>query len=147
MMPLQNTCTKIMVAAVSKSAGATATGYVDTLGFREAAIDIELDSQASTTSNPSVLKLSESEDTVVSNATDITKFVGDATDGFTVGPADSVTPYITRLNVDLRGKHKRYLHITINPTGTTGLVSVRATLGKAGDSTVARAGMKQVVDA
>ena len=145
MMPLQNTATKVMIAAISKSSGATATGYVDTRGWDEVAVDIQMDSQASTTSNPSLLSLTESEDTVVSNASAISAFTGDATNGFTVGPADSVLPYITRLNVDLRGR-KRYLHLTINPTGTTGIVSAHAVLGKAGDSTISRAAIKQVVD-
>lgn len=145
MMHLQNTVTKVVVAAVSKSAASTATGYVDTLGFSECAIDVQLDSQASTTSNPSVMKIAESEDTVVSNAVDITGLVGDATDGYTVAAANSSAPYITRFNISLKAR-KRYLHITINPTGTTGIVAVHATLGRPKDSTVARAAMQQVVD-
>lgn len=145
MMRLQNTATKVMVAAVSKSAGSTATGYVDTLGFSECAIDVQMDSQASTTSNPSVMKITESEDTVVGNSTAIVGLEGDATDGYTIAAANSSAPYITRFNISLKAR-KRYLHITINPTGTTGLVSVQATLSRAKDSTVARALMQQVVD-
>jgi len=145
MMRLQNAVSRVMVAAVSKSAGATATGYVDTLGFGECAIDVELDSQAATSNNPTVLKVIESEDTVWSNATAITGLEGDATDGFTIGPADSVNPYITRINIKL-GPRKRYLHVFVNPLGTTGIFSARAILARARDSTIGRASMKQVVD-
>ena len=145
MMRLQNTATKVLIAGVSKSSGSTATGYVDTLSFSECAIDVQLDSQASTTSNPSVFKVTESEDTVVGNSTAITGLEGDATDGFTIAAADSVNPYITRINIKL-GPRKRYLHLTINPTGTTGVIAANAVLGRAKDSTIARSKMTQVVD-
>jgi len=145
MIHLQNTATRVMIASISKSAGATATGYVDTLGFGSVAIDVQMDSQAAVTSNPNVFNITESEDTVVSNATAITGLTGDATDGFVVGPAHSVSPYITRFNINLPGR-KRYLHLTMNMIGTTGLVSATAILGRASESTVARASIKQVVD-
>jgi len=145
MIHMQNSASKVMIAAVSKSAGATATGYVDTRGFGSVSIDVQLDSQAATSNNPTLMNITESEDTVVSNATAITGLTGDATDGFAVAAADSVSPYITRFNINLPGR-KRYLHLTINPLGTAGIVSAHATLSRASDSTVARAVMKQVVD-
>ena len=145
MIHMQNSASKVMIAGVSKSAGSTATGYVDTRGFGSVAIDVELDSQAATSNNPTLFNITESEDTVVSNATAITGLTGDATDGFVVGPADSVTPYITRFNINLPGR-KRYLHLTINPLGTAGIVDAKAVLSRASDSTAARALIKQVVD-
>jgi hypothetical protein len=145
MIHIQNTASKVMIAGVSKSAGSTATGFVDTLGFGAVSIDVHLDSQAATSNNPTLFNITESVDTVVSNATAITGLTGDATDGFVVGPADSVVPYITRFNISTLGR-KRYLHLTINPLGTAGVVTANAVLSRAGDSTVARALIKQVVD-
>ena len=145
MIHMQNTASKVMIAGVSKSAGSTATGYVDTRGFGSVAIDVHLDSQAATSNNPTLFNITESEDTVVSNATSITGLTGDATDGFAIAAADSVSPYITRFNINTPGR-KRYLHLTINPLGTAGVVTVNAVLSRAGNSTEARALMKQVVD-
>ena len=59
MMPLQNTATFVAIKPQSVTSGATASGYVDCLGYSEAAVDVALDSQSSTTSNPSVLKIME----------------------------------------------------------------------------------------
>lgn len=143
MMPLQNTATKVVIAGVSVSAAATVTGVVDTLGFDECAIDVELDSQAATSNNPTTMKLSESDD--LTTYADIAAFTGDATDGFAISAISSTAVNVTRMNVDLRAR-KRYLKVTVAPLGTTGVISVRATLGKAGDSTIARAAMQQVVD-
>ena len=92
MIHMQNSATRVMIAAISKSAGSTATGFVDTRGFGSCAIDVQLDSQAATSNNPTLFNITESEDTVVSNATAITGLTGDATDGFVVAPANSVAP-------------------------------------------------------
>jgi len=142
MMPLQNTATKIAITPQSLSAAGTASGWVDTLGYDEAAVDHILDSQAATATNPVVLKLGEGETTTA--FTDITRFVGDATDGFTI-PATQTTPGVTRLNVDLRAR-KRYLNVSITHGGTAALQCAVVTLGKAGDSTVARGQMAGVFD-
>ncbi|MCR4338849.1 MAG: hypothetical protein NUW01_03065 [Gemmatimonadaceae bacterium] len=142
MMPLQNTCTKVIITPQSLSAAGTATEYVDTLGYDEAAIDFIMDSQAATTSNPAVLKLGEGDTSTA--ATDITAFVGDATDGYTI-PATQTTPGVTRLNVDLRAR-KRYLALTVTVGDVACLVCAVGTFGKAADSTTARAGMAGVAD-
>jgi hypothetical protein len=144
MMPLQNTATKVAIKPQSVTSGATATGIVDTLGYEEAAVDVALDSQASTTSNPSVLKLQESISTDASNFADITAFVGDATDGFTIPPAGSAAT-IVRMNVDLRAR-KRYLRVVVSPDGAAQQLGSVVTLGKAKDSTIARGQMSGVVD-
>lgn len=145
MMPLQNTATKVAIKPQSVTSGATATGIVDTLGYAEAAVDFILDSQASTTSNPSVLKLQEGATTDATAFADITGLVGDATNGFTI-PAAGASATIVRLNVDLRAR-KRYLRAVVSPDGATQLLAAVATLGKAKDSTVARAEMSGVKDA
>lgn len=145
MFPLQNTATFVAIKPQSVTSGATASVYVDCLGYSEAAVDVLLDSQASTTSNPSVLKLSEADVTNSSSFADITAFVGDGASGFVVPAAGSAAPTVVRLNVDLR-KRKRYLKVTVSPDGATQLIGAAVTLGKAGDSTLARAGMSLVVD-
>ena len=145
MMPLQNTATKVAIKPQSVTSGATASGYVDCLGYDEAAVDVVLDSQASTTSNPSVLKLSQSDITDATGFADITGFVGDATDGFVIPAAGGAAPTVVRLNVDLRAR-KRYLRVQVSPDGATQMLSSVVTLGKAGDSTVARSEMSKVVD-
>ena len=142
MMPLQNTATKVAITPQSLSAAGTATGYVDTLGYEEAAVDFILDSQAATSTNPAAMALSEGETTTAFTA--ITGFTGDATDGFTI-PATQTTPSVTRINVDLRGR-QRYLSLDLTNGGTACLVSAVVTLGKAKDSTLARAQMSGVVD-
>jgi len=144
MMPLQNTATVVAIKPQSVTSGATASGIIDRLGFEEAAIDVILDSQASTTSNPSVLKLSQSDITDATGFADITGFVGDATNGFVIPPAGAAAT-IVRMNVDCRSR-KRYLKVAVSPDGATQLLSAVATLGKAKTSTVARSQMSGVVD-
>lgn len=144
MMPLQNTATFVAIKPQSVTSGATASGYVDCLGYHEAAVDVALDSQSSTTSNPSVLKLMESDDTVVTNFAAIAAFTGDGVGGFTIPPAGAAAT-VVRLNVDLR-RRKRYLKVFVSPDGATQMVSAVVTLGKAANSTAARAAMSAVVD-
>ena len=118
---------------------------MDCLGYHEAAVDVALDSQSSTTSNPSVLKLMESDDTVASNFAAITAFTSDGVGGFTIPAASGTVPTVVRLNVDLR-KRKRYLKVFVSPDGATQLLGAVVTLGKAANSTAARASMSAVVD-
>jgi hypothetical protein len=145
MMSLQNTCTKVMIKPQSLSNNATATGYIDTLGYDEAAVDFILDSQAGTTSSPTLMKLSEADTTDASNFSDISGLVGDATDGFVIQSVSSTVATIHRLNVDLRAR-KRYLRAHFTPQDAANICAVVATLGRAADSTVARSQMLKVVD-
>ena len=138
MFPLQNAGAVAVIAPASTATNATASGNVDTLGYDEVKVCALLDSAAATSSNPSVLKLSESDDTVVTNFSDITGFVGDATDGFTVPAADTDDPQVVELNVDCRAR-KRYLKVSITPAGAAQIVGAVAVLGKADDSTAAAA--------
>jgi len=145
MMPLQNSATLVAIKPQSVTSGATATGVIDRLGFEEAAIDVILDSQASTTSNPSVLKLQQSDITDATGYADISGFIGDATAGGFVIPPAGAAATIVRLNVDCRSR-KRYLKVIVSPDGATQLLAAVATLGKAKTSTVARSAMSGVVD-
>ncbi len=136
MMPLQNTATVVVIKPQDfASAAATVQGYVDTLGFDECAIDVIQDSQAASSTNLAALTISEGETSTAFTA--ITGLTGDATDGFVI-PATKTTPGVTRINVDLRGR-MRYLSVDLTSGGDVSEICCVATLGKAGDSTVARA--------
>ena len=139
----QNTATLVVIAPAVITAAATASGYIDTLGFDEASFDVVLDKQTLTTSKPSSLKLAESDTT--SGWADITQFVGDGVGGFVIPAVSSSVATVVRLNVDLRGR-KRYIQVTVVPTVQNEAISVTATLGKAEDTTIARALMSKVVD-
>jgi len=145
MFPIQNTVTKLIVANTSTATNATTTGLVDTLGFDSIGVDVMLDSQAATSSNPATLKLQEC-DTSDGTYANITGLVGDATDGFTIPAADTDNAQMLRLNVDARAR-MRYLKLLITPAGATQIVGGTAVCGKAKDSTVARASMDLVADA
>ena len=131
MFPLQNTGLVSVITPTSTATTATSTGNIDTLGYESVLVAVHLNSQAATSSNPATLKLSESDDTVVSNFADIT-------DGFTIPAVSASLGTVVQMNVDCRAR-KRYLKVTITPAGTTQIVAATAVLGKAKDSTAAAA--------
>lgn len=137
MFPLQNCGSVAVIKPASVASSATSTGVIDRLGYDEVKVQVLLDSAASTASNPAVLKLSESDD--ATTYTDITAFVGDATDGFTIPAVSATLPTVVEMNVDCRAR-KRYLKLSVTPS-TSGAMILGATavLGKAKDSTTARA--------
>lgn len=136
MFPLQNAGSVAVIAPASTATNATAAGVIDTLGYESVKVCVLLDSAAATSSNPSVLKLSESDD--LTTYADITGFEGDATDGFDVPAADTANPQVAEMNVDCRAR-QRYLKIEITPAGAAQIVGAVAVLGKAKDSTLAAA--------
>lgn len=131
MQHIANTKRVLAVNQASTTNGATASGNIDTLGFDYASIDVLLTTSNAVTNNPSVLKVSESDDTVATNFSDITELVGDGTSGFTIPnaitAATSITGPFQTINVDLRGR-KRYLKVSVTPI-TTQVVTVLAHLG------------------
>jgi len=145
MFPLQNTKTVNIVAQAQFTTSQSATGLIDTLGFDEVAVDVFLDSAGATSSNPATLKLQEC-DTSNGSFANITGLVGDATDGFTIPLADTAAAQIVRMNCDTRHR-KRYLKLIATPDGAAQIIGATAVLGKAGDSTVARAAQAAVADA
>lgn len=138
MFTLQDTGSVALIAPASVATNATATANIDTLGYDEVKVQVLLDSAGATSSNPATLKLSESDDTVVSNFANITGFVGDATDGFTIPAADTANPQVVELNVDCRAR-KRYLKLTVTPAGAAQILGATAVLGRAESTTAARA--------
>jgi len=126
--------------------GATANGTIDTQGFDYLQLDVAMSTSNDTTNNPSVLKLSESDDTVVTNFADITAAVGDGTGGFTIPAAVTQGTWGLRFGVDLR-KRKRYIDIDVSPV-TTQVIAAIGTL-KRGDElpvTATPANVKALVE-
>lgn len=110
----------VMINGLTAAAAATQiTGYVDTLGYDFCTVDLTaLPGHTTATNNPTVLKLGESADTYMTNATDITAFVGDGAGGFTIPnvPTVTTTPFTAKMNVDCRARY-RYLHLEVVPLG------------------------------
>lgn len=119
----------LVIAAVSKTNGATASASFDTLGYDHATIDIQIPTADTTTDGVSVLKLSESDDTTTT-VTDIPAFTGGTQTSTSVGfvlPVGKTSGMTTvKMNVDLK-KRKRYLTLTIVPR-TTQIVSAVANM-------------------
>lgn len=131
MIHSQNTKTVVLVKPQSVATNATATGSVDCKGFSQAKVTVVLDSAAAVSSNPAVLKLAEGDTT--SSYTDIGVFTGDdTTDGFTIPNADTESPQVIRMNVDLR-KRKRYLRLSLTSAGAAQLSAATIDLSRAED--------------
>lgn len=134
---MKPTATKqvVMIGQSSTTNAATASGNVDTKGYDFASIDVLMATSNVTSNNPTVLKLAESDDTVVTNFADISGFVGDT--DFTIPDAETVAtnaPNAFKFNVDLSGR-KRYLKLSISPL-TTQVITAIANLSKAEQSPV-----------
>lgn len=123
MRPLLKSAVVINDSGVTN--GESATGNIDTKGYDWMTLDVMMTTSNDATNNPSVLKLSESDDTVVTNFADISGAVGDT--DFTIPAADTSNDDIYKFNVDLRGR-KRYIKLSVTPTTTQGVHAI-ANLG------------------
>lgn len=111
MIEAQKSQTKAIISPVSRTAGHTQVGYIDTLGADYAKIDVsvaDIATVGTASATGGSISLGEADDTNVSNATTI---VADRTG---LKYARNVT-YL----VDTRSK-KRYLHLTFT-AGTAGV--------------------------
>lgn len=115
----------VMLKPQSVATNATVTGTVDTLGFDHCRVDVLLDSQTSTTSKPTALKLEESND--LTTYVTVSPFTGGT--GFTIPTAGSVSTVI-RFNVDLRPR-MRYLKVSLTAGDAAQLACVHANLSRA----------------
>lgn len=115
----------IAITPQSVTNGATATGNIDTRGFRYLELDIFMATQDVASNVPSVLKLSESDTTDATNFSDISGARG-GTDFTQTGSTAAAYGY--KFCLDLRGR-KRYIKATISPRTTQVLAAV-ANLGK-----------------
>lgn len=123
----------LVLASASTTNGATATGLIDTLGFGRLTLDVNMTTADSTTNVMTTLKLSESDDTVVTNFVDITKFTGGTNSGNFTMPSPSTTTNqanLYKFNIDLRGR-KRYLKVTATPP-TTQTITIWGVLQRPG---------------
>lgn len=121
----------IVIAQASTTNAATAAGNIDTIGYDFCSIDTLMATSNNTTNNPTVFKLAESDDTVVTNFSDITAFVGDGVGGWTIPAAETVATNPSnrfKFNVDCRAR-KRYLRLSISPL-TTQVITAIANLSK-----------------
>lgn len=128
----------IVLQAKSYTAAGTAlSAALDTAGFDYATIDVALGTADTTAHQPTVLKLSESDDTTTT-VTDIVAFTGgtalSASVGYVIPAADTSNPQIVKMNIDLK-KRKRYLRLAMT-AATVQLVHAQMNLHKAEQSPV-----------
>ncbi len=143
-------------AEVSKTAAATATGMIDTydstvgvkynfcqLTLKEATADV-------VSNKPTVLKITEGDTTVLSDAAAIVEFTGGTATstsvGFVIATANTSATTLTTFNIDLRGR-KRYLFLSVSPA-TTQINGAWGVLGRGQEapSTATKAGIKQLIE-
>lgn len=143
-------------ADISKTAGATATGMIDTLdtnvgtrydflclALREATVDV-------VSNKPTVLKITESDTTNLTDATAIVAFTGGTATstsvGFVIATGNTSATTITSFNIDLRGR-KRYLFLSVSPA-VTQINGAWGVLGRGSQApaTATLAGIKQLIE-
>lgn len=113
----------IAISQEETTNAATATGDIDTIGFNYLSIDVIASTSNAATNNPTVLKISESDDTVVTNFTDIPEFVGDGVSGFTIPDSATSGNWGVKINADLRAR-KRYLKVSVSPVTTQTITAI-----------------------
>lgn len=111
----------VPISQASTTNGATASGNIDGLGFSYAVICTLMATSNAVSNNPSVFKLSQSDDTVVTNFANVSGAVGDT--DFTIADAKTSGDWLHLFKVDLRGK-KRYLKLSISPTTTQVITAI-----------------------
>lgn len=134
----------LALAATSKTAGSTATGYVDRLGFDHVVLAIHCGTADSTTNKLSVLKLTESDTTDATNFGNVSGGVG-GTD-FTIGTPATSGDSIYLFSVDCRAR-KRYIGFAASPP-TTEIITGFAMMFRAKEAprSAAEAGAKNLVE-
>jgi len=128
--------TVVPVNNVSKTAAATASGLIDTLGFGWCTIDIIAATADVVSNKPTVLKLQEADTTDASNLVDVVGTRGgtqvSTSIDFVIPNANTAATAVLqnnyKFNVDCRAR-KRYLSPTISPA-TTQVITIVANLGR-----------------
>lgn len=117
--------TDVFLQTTSVTNGGTVTANLDTLGFDYVEIALVSTTADAATNRPSVLKLSQSDTTDATNFSDLTKFVGDGTGGFTIPSwhTNTATAKALAFAVDTRSL-KRYLKLTVSPRTTQSFTAV-----------------------
>jgi hypothetical protein len=133
--------------------GATGTSAnIDTLGFDFVSIDVSATTQSASTQagSPSVLKLQESDTTVVTSFADVVGFRGASATAtnvdFVVGIGRTTGVNAYKFNVDCRSR-KRYINVVMSPTTTqTFYVTANGFRGEGSPSTAAKAGVLSLIE-
>lgn len=133
--------------------GATGTSAnIDTLGIDFVTIDVAATTQSASTQagSPSVLKIQESDTTVVTSFADVVGFRGGSAAATNVdfvvgiGKTSGVNAY--KFNVDARAR-KRYLNVVVTPTTTqTYYVNANGFRAEQSPSTAAKAGVLSLIE-
>jgi hypothetical protein len=148
---------KLLLDSVTGSGSATNAGTftsanIDLLGVDFVTIDISATTQSASTQagSPSVLKIQESDTTVVTSFADCVGFRGASATATNVdfvvgiGKTSGVNAY--KFNVDCRAR-KRYLNVVMSPTTTqTFYVSANGFRGEQSPSTAAKAGVLSLIE-
>jgi hypothetical protein len=140
MQSLANTKSVVKIVGTGITNGATGTANIDRMGFDYVTVDLILGTADVVSNKPSTLKISESDDTVVTNFANVSGLVG-GTD-FTIPSANTSNENIYRFNIDCKSR-KRYLKVSVTPL-TTQAVVVAARLGRpeeAADLNTTKAGV------
>lgn len=140
-------------AGSATNAGTYTSANIDTLGYDYLTIDIAATTQSASTQagSPSVLKLQESDTTVVTSFADVVGFRGGSATAtnldFVVGIGRTAGINAYKMNVDARAR-KRYLNVVISPTTTqTFQTSANGFRGEQAPVTAAKAGTLNLVEA
>ena len=148
---------KLLLDSVTGSGSATNAGTftsanIDLLGVDYVTIDISATTQSASTQagSPSVLKIQESDTTVVTSFADVVGFRGGSAIAtnvdFVVGVGKTSGFNSYKLNVDARAR-KRYLNVVISPTTTqTFSVSSNGFRAEQSPSTAAKANVLNLVE-
>lgn len=124
---------RVVQPPASVASTATTTMTFDTIGYDFALVDVLLGTHTTTDPTLTVLKFTESDDTVLTNFAAITALTGGTaanTSGFFTIPAATVNGLggAIQFQLDLR-KRKRYLKMNVTP-GTTQVFGAVVSLGR-----------------
>jgi hypothetical protein len=148
---------KLILDSVTGSGSATNAGTftsanIDLLGVDYVTIDISATTQSASTQagSPSVLKIQESDTTVVTSFADVVGFRGGSATAtnvdFVVGVGKTSGVNAYKFNVDARGR-KRYLNVVASPTTTqTFEVTANGFRAEQAPNTAAKAGVLNLVE-
>ena len=99
----------VLIAPATITQGATATANFDCKDVGDVEIIVSLGALAGAGTAPSSIKIYESDDTVVTNFSELTAL---STGAAAVGASESVRFFVDRSN----GARKRYLRVAVTPT-------------------------------
>ena len=126
MIPVQNCKEYVVFDPISVTSAATATGYVDTLGYDYCTFRLMANTATASTAWIAC-KVSESAD--ATNTTNVATLLGGTAFDLPACATATVQKPIAILNVDCRGR-ERYLHLHATPF-TTSILASSATLYRA----------------